>query len=229
MRRKPIKIKYRHKPVILRSKFKQGRPLEIGKIIKFLFIAGVLAGVSFWGYMAADNFIFKSDIFTINRIDIYGLENITKSEIMALVPFRPGDNMFNIWLSTVEKSLEKNRPELKNVSISRRWKAIRISLKNANLWLFWWSTIRRWAWTMIINPLLCAGIGRTNLKPSSRLSLLMILPQGKGSSSLSRICAWRMKTCTKSLSFLNVESLDSIVLKLRNGTKSYGGLLKKIC
>ena len=211
----------------MRSKFKPSRPLPIGNIIKFLFIAGVIVGVSFWGYRAANNFLFKSDIFTINRIDIYGLENITKSEILALVPFRPGDNMFKVWLSTVEKSLEKNRPELKNVSISRRWKAIRISLEERKPLGFLVVNNQKLGLDHDNKPFALRGHWAS--EPETKLPLILAQDVPSREQIIEFIESLRKtdEGLYKKLEFLNVEALDSIVLKIRGGYKVILGPLEK--
>ncbi|MCB4791393.1 MAG: FtsQ-type POTRA domain-containing protein [Elusimicrobia bacterium] len=223
MKRKPIKIKYRQPPVVLRSNFNPARSFRVVKALKFLVLLGLLTVAAFWGYKSIYYFVFDSGIFTINKIDIKGLENITKSEIMALVPFRVGDNMFKVWLSTVENGLEKNRPELKDVSISRRWKAIKISLEER----------KPIAYFVVNNQKI--GIDSEN-KPFSlrghwasdtEMKLPLVLTDdASGREKIIEFIAMvraENEDIYKKIEYLNVEPIDSIVLKLRNGYKIIWG------
>jgi cell division septal protein FtsQ len=111
----------RYKRVTLRTKVKQERR----KKILWFFAAGLMLGaVCFGGWQAKKSlttYIFNSKTFVIKEIEIRGNKNVSKSEIMALLPFRPGDNLFRLWLSSAEKKLSGCKPELKNIKISRGW------------------------------------------------------------------------------------------------------------
>jgi cell division protein FtsQ len=68
------------------------------------------------------------EIMTINDIEIVGIKNITKSEIKKLLPFKIGDNILKVNLSSTENKIKKLKPELKNILINRRWQKIKVKL-----------------------------------------------------------------------------------------------------
>jgi len=125
-RRRPLR---RYKPVTLRSKLKQERRKKLGKLALYGIAAGfiVLAGWRAW--KAANQFLFNSECFRIRVIDIRGTKNVAQSEILALLPFREGDNIFKPLLSETEGNIRQCKPELKDISIRRGWKKIVVDLE----------------------------------------------------------------------------------------------------
>jgi cell division protein FtsQ len=74
------------------------------------------------------NFVYESDKIVIDDIEVIGTKNVTKTEIKELLPFKIGDNLLRVKLSEVENEIKKLKPELKNISVNRRWKKIKIKL-----------------------------------------------------------------------------------------------------
>ena len=70
------------------------------------------------------------DRFFIDSIEITGCKNVTRSEIMNILPFKVGESSFAVELRQAEKTFKKNKSELKDVSMTREnWgKKIVVSL-----------------------------------------------------------------------------------------------------
>ncbi len=75
--------------------------------------------------------LYSDERFFIDYIEITGCSNITETEIRNLIPFKIGDNLLRISLSDTKKNLQEQKPELKDISMSRNWKEkkVVISLK----------------------------------------------------------------------------------------------------
>lgn len=124
--RRPLR---RFKTVTLRSRVKQERNRRLGKIILVCLVTGSLAYGGWWTWKTATNFLFTSDAFKIRAIEVRGGKNITQSEILALLPFRPGDNIVKLWISETEKNIQQCKPELQRISVRRGWKKVIVSLE----------------------------------------------------------------------------------------------------
>ena len=130
MRRRKYKIpKRRYKPVTYRSKLKKERLGRLGKY--FMYTAVIFAGLFTLYFILGKSYTYftTSNSFKIRKIEVVGTQNVTKSEIVALLPFRTGDNIFKVWLSKAQENIIECKPELKKISISRRWQKIYIKLK----------------------------------------------------------------------------------------------------
>ncbi|MEA5001794.1 MAG: FtsQ-type POTRA domain-containing protein [Endomicrobiaceae bacterium] len=94
-----------------------------------LFVA--LSAAAVYSYRFSVSYIYASNKFLIEDIDVKGCNNVTKTEIRELVPFKIGDNLFKIDLTRAEKEMQKCKPELKDISMSRNWmsKKVVIAIK----------------------------------------------------------------------------------------------------
>ncbi|MFA7074985.1 MAG: FtsQ-type POTRA domain-containing protein [Endomicrobiaceae bacterium] len=101
------------------------------KFFSKVFLFAVLLAAVVFSYNFTVSYIYASNKFLIEDIDVKGCNNVTKTEIRELVPFKVGDNLFKVNLSKAEKEIQKCKPELKNISMSRNLlsKKIIISLK----------------------------------------------------------------------------------------------------
>jgi cell division protein FtsQ len=100
---------------------------KVRKTIKFLFFfAGVF--LIYFGGRKLLEIAYKSDKILIKNIEVLGAKNVTKSEIKELLPFNIGDNLLKVNLSKAEEGIKKLKPELKNITINRRWQKIRVRL-----------------------------------------------------------------------------------------------------
>jgi len=75
------------------------------------------------------NYICSCEKFEIETIEITGCKNVTQVEIIELVPFKTGDNLFRVDLSDAEEKIKILKPELKDITMLRRWKRVLIKLK----------------------------------------------------------------------------------------------------
>lgn len=99
-------------------------------LFKFMFLI-CMAAICVSGLILLKEYLYANENFFIDEIEIEGCKNITKSEIIKTLPFQVGESLLKIELCDTKKNLEKNKPELKSVSISRNWsdKKVVISLK----------------------------------------------------------------------------------------------------
>ncbi|MBN1621923.1 MAG: FtsQ-type POTRA domain-containing protein [Endomicrobiales bacterium] len=129
IRKRKFKVRPRSHPVMLRSKFKRERTFKIRKLFTAVVFLAVLSALGWAGYKSISYFVFDTGYFDIKKIEIKGLKDVTQSEIMALLPFRLGDNLFKVWISVTEKNLRECKPELKKVDIKRKWQRLLIKLE----------------------------------------------------------------------------------------------------
>ncbi|MFH1367528.1 MAG: FtsQ-type POTRA domain-containing protein [Elusimicrobiota bacterium] len=120
--------RYRQR-VATRSKFRFERRKKATRVFLFLLITGLAGMISWWTYKAATNFIFKSEHFTVRKVEVRGIKNISQSEVLSLLPFRTGDNMFSFNASSVENDIYKCKQELKKVSVGRGWHKIVVDVE----------------------------------------------------------------------------------------------------
>lgn len=124
--RRPVR---RPRNVVLRSRFKMERKQRIRTFSKVTLTLGLSALVVWAVWIGVSGFLFNSDIFRIRKIEIEGNRVISSNEIVALLPFREGDNLFKIWLSQAEDNVRQCKPELKKISMHRRWHRVLITLE----------------------------------------------------------------------------------------------------
>lgn len=74
-------------------------------------------------------YMYTCEKFQIQNIEITGSQNVTQVEIKELIPFQVGDNLFKVNLSDAENKIKVLKPELKDITMLRRWKRILIKLK----------------------------------------------------------------------------------------------------
>jgi len=98
------------------------------KFMKLFLAVFVLAAFAF-AFVQAKQYLCACEKFQIQTIEIVGGKNVTQVEIKELIPFKTGDNLFKVDLSDAEDKIKLLKPELKDITMSRRWKKILIKLK----------------------------------------------------------------------------------------------------
>ena len=121
-KRKPVV--YRRKNVVTRYKFKYERRQKVYKFGQFIGSVAIAGFLILFGYRVIGGFLFRSDLFAIDKVEIRGGKNISSSEIAALIPFRTGDNLFKAPVSDTEENLRQCKPELKKLVVYRTWKGV---------------------------------------------------------------------------------------------------------
>lgn len=208
----------------MRSKFKMERRKRAFKAGKILFALAILCGGGWYGWRAASGFFLGSDNFTIKKIEVRGNKNVSESEIIALLPFREGDNIFKVWLSEARKNLASCKPELKKISLGRRWQKIVVDLTERV-------------------PVACVtlegqrlGLDDDNLPfPLRGQYYREQLPEVTSTVPAERAEALRFikafapaaRNVYDGLAGLYVEPFNTIVLDMRDGTRIYWGPLEK--
>jgi len=122
------KYSYR-RSVTIRSGYgssKKGR--KFLKFFLFLAGAGAAAFLIYSGGKKAVDYAYASDGMSIKEIEVVGCKNVTKAEIKALLPFKIGDNLLKVNLNEAENEIMKVKPELKDISVNRRWQKVRVKL-----------------------------------------------------------------------------------------------------
>ncbi|MDR1195676.1 MAG: FtsQ-type POTRA domain-containing protein [Endomicrobium sp.] len=129
MSAKRRKYSYRRRVVIktgyARSS-KKGR--KLGKLFVYLCLLVLLCFLIYAGGKKLIGYAYASESMTIKEIDVIGCKNVTKAEIKELLPFKIGDNILEVNLSETEDKIMEVKPELKDISINRRWQKVRVKL-----------------------------------------------------------------------------------------------------
>ncbi len=128
--RRPLRRYNKYKrTVTLRSKLKQERRLQAGKYVLYLAVATIVLYGGWRTWTATTHFFSHAEYFQIRTIEVKGGKNVTQSEIAALLPFRPGDNIFRLWASETENNIQQCKPELRRISIRRGWRKVTVQLE----------------------------------------------------------------------------------------------------
>jgi len=107
---------------------KKHRGRKIVKLLAYLIVLCLAVFLLYKGYQKVVDYAYNSDLFVIKDIEVVGGKNVTKSEIKELLPFNIGDNLLKVDLSQAEREIKKIKPELKDISVSRRWKKVHVRL-----------------------------------------------------------------------------------------------------
>ena len=94
-----------------------------------LVVLCALSYASFRGWQAFKGYVLKSEILTIKNIEISGTKNVSREEILALLPFDSGDNILAQNLKSAEKEILRMKPELKKIGMYRGLKKIKVYVK----------------------------------------------------------------------------------------------------
>lgn len=99
------------------------------RVLRPVLILSVIAVALFYTYKFTVSKIYASDMLLIENIEVTGCNNVTATEIKKLMPFKLGDNLIKINLSRAKEEIQKYKPELKTVSMSRDWKNKTVSIE----------------------------------------------------------------------------------------------------
>ncbi|MDR2425699.1 MAG: FtsQ-type POTRA domain-containing protein [Endomicrobium sp.] len=129
MSAKRKKYSYQRRVVIMPNytrSSKKGR--KLGKLFVYICIFVLICFLAYAGGKKLVGYVYASESMTIKEIDVTGCKNVTKTEIKALLPFKIGDNILKINVSEAESKIMEVKPELKDISIKRRWQKVKIKL-----------------------------------------------------------------------------------------------------
>jgi len=129
LKRSPRRVIRTERTFVLRSNFKRNQSIKrFFKLGLYFVLFGAVVFGAVKGWIALEEFVSKNELLKIKKIEVYGNKNISKGEILALLPFETGDNIFSVDLSKAEKDILKLKPELKKIRINRRIKKIVITI-----------------------------------------------------------------------------------------------------
>lgn len=97
---------------------KKKRRKRIKKLILFIFV--IIIGLVI--------FVYKSPLFNVKKINIYGLVNLNEEEIQEKIKYTIGQNIFTIKYNKIIEDLKEN-PYINNVKISKS----RINILNIDI------------------------------------------------------------------------------------------------
>jgi cell division septal protein FtsQ len=120
-------MKRSRKTFVRRTSLKKEKKKSKIKVFRIFLLLLIFAGIGF-GFIKLKQFIFTYEGFNIENIEVTGCKNVTESEIKELIPFKVGANIFEVSLCKLEKEIKEQKPELKKIKISRRWKKILVQL-----------------------------------------------------------------------------------------------------
>lgn len=129
MSAKRRKYSYKRRAVI-KSGYRRssGKGRKFIKLFVFLCLLSLAFFLIYYGGKKLAHYIYSSESAAIKEIDVIGCKNVTKTEIKELLPFTIGDNILEINLSEAENKIMEVKPELKDISINRRWQKVRVKL-----------------------------------------------------------------------------------------------------
>ena len=115
-----LSITYRSNAIniISRNNKKKSNKKIFRKIVVLLFII-CLAFSTVFAYNHLKSYLCSLERFFIDSIEVTGCRNITKSEIINILPFKVGESSIAIGLRQAEKKLKRYKTELKDISMSR--------------------------------------------------------------------------------------------------------------
>jgi cell division septal protein FtsQ len=120
----------RSRTYVFRSSSRSGNATKkLVKLSAFIILFCTLIYGIARGWGALQDYISKADILKIEGIELSGSKNVLRGEILALLPFEIGDNIFSQDLAKAEKDVLKLRPELKEINIKRGFKKIVIKIR----------------------------------------------------------------------------------------------------
>jgi cell division septal protein FtsQ len=189
-----------------------------------LVVVCALFYASFRGWQALRDCVSKSEILTIKNIVISGTRNISRGEILALLPFDTGDNILVQNLGKAEKEVLDLKPELKKISIHRGFKKISVYVRER---------VPVGFVTIQGNRL---GIDYDNVPFPLRGEYLKAdLPEISAQNDSDRqeilgfvkIFSERAKEYFPKSSSFYLESIENAALKLKDGTKIVWGKIEK--
>ena len=105
---------------------KKGR--KLGKAAVYLILIALACFLVYLGGRKLVDLAYAAESMAIKDIEVVGCKNVTKTEIKALLPFKIGDNLLKIDLAEAENEIKKVKPELRDISINRRWQKVRVKL-----------------------------------------------------------------------------------------------------
>lgn len=211
--------------VTLRSKLKQERSKRVKISFFLILIVSILSFSGYWVWNWGSEFIFSSEHFKIQEIEVNGTYSVGKSEIIALLPFRKGDNLLTIDTSKAKKLIREYKKELKGVNVNRRWQKIVIDIEERK-------------------PIACIaiedrffGIDRDNNPfPIRGAFSEWKLPEIEASNDNERkkiidfilVLKKQAKDFLTGVQGFRLEPVDNIVMRLNDGTEVYWGAYEKI-
>ncbi|WP_413854125.1 cell division protein FtsQ/DivIB [Candidatus Ruminimicrobium bovinum] len=120
-------MKRSKRTVVRRTTFRKEKKKSKIKIFRIFLLLLIFIGIGF-GFIKLKEFFYTYDGFNIETIEVVGCKNVTPTEIKELIPFKAGANIFEVSLCKLEKEIKELKPELKDITISRRWKKILVQL-----------------------------------------------------------------------------------------------------
>ena len=132
MKRKVIKVNRRKKftfktNVTTRPKIRNRRIKQFKVVFTFLLILAICAVVLFKGGKIVSDYMVNCQQFKLRYIEVVPSKNITRSEVLSLLPFREGNSMFKLWIKDTKERILQNKPEIENVKINLGWRKVLVS------------------------------------------------------------------------------------------------------
>ncbi len=93
-----------------------------------LCICACFVAAGFYGYKFTLGYLYACDKLLIEDIEVIGCNNVTKTEIKELIPFKEGDNLVKVDLSKAEKEMLHCKSELKDINMTRKWMSKKIMI-----------------------------------------------------------------------------------------------------
>lgn len=135
MKRKVIKVnkrkKYTYKTtnITTRPKVKNRRIKQLKVILIFILLLIVCGAMLFGVGKAVSDYLVNSQQFKLRSVEVVASKNISRTEVLSLLPFREGNSMFKLWIEETENKILKAKPEIESVKINRGWQKVIVTWK----------------------------------------------------------------------------------------------------
>jgi len=132
MKKKVIKVNRRKKftfktNVTIRPKIRNRRIKQFKIVLAFLLILIVCSVLLFKGGKIVSDYLVNCQQFKLRYIEVISSKNITRSEVLSLLPFREGNSMFKLWVKETKERILQNKPEIENVKINLGWRKVLVT------------------------------------------------------------------------------------------------------
>ncbi|MDR3112102.1 MAG: FtsQ-type POTRA domain-containing protein [Elusimicrobiota bacterium] len=101
---------------------------SFSKILLYLCLVLMVGLILFFVANRTCAVVYNCDMLRIEKIEITGIKNISKSEIIEVLPFDEGKSLLGFNASDVENNVKEMKREIKEIKISRWWKKVEIEI-----------------------------------------------------------------------------------------------------
>jgi|GEM_PF-3140537 len=134
MKKKVIKVNRRKRftfkaTVATRPKVRDRRIKQFRVIFVFILILIVCSFLLFKGGKIVSDYIVNAEQFKLRYVEVIPSKNITRSEVLSLLPFREGNSIFKLWIRKTKQKILQEKPEIESLKINLGWHKVIVTWK----------------------------------------------------------------------------------------------------